>query len=310
MKHELAIREMKGVYSAIFTPYDASGAVNYDMLGAIARYQLEQGLKGFFVTGSTGESLLLDYEERLSVIRYLVETWGHQATIIAHVGHPSTDFAVRLAKDSAACGADWIASVAPIYYGTTFDGAMRHYGAISNATDLPFMMYSLGGIIEPQRDVAFFDLPNVAGLKYTGANFFSVQQLMRQTDRKVACLSGFDEQFVAGQSFGFQGGIGSTYNFAPGHYAAIYRHYQAGEIAEASRLQAEINQVTQLMIQYENWTYRKSIMRYIGLDCGPYRAPYGPISEQEYEAFATQLDQLGVLQRDAGILQKNSKPLP
>ena len=307
MKHELAIHEMKGAYSAIFTPFDAAGTVNFDMLGAIARYQLEQGLKGFFVTGSTGESLLLDYEERLAVIRYLAENFSNQATVIAHVGHPSTDFSVRLAKDAAACGADWIASVAPIYYGTSFDGAMRHYGAISNATDLPFMMYSLGGIIDPMRDVAFFDLPNIAGLKYTGANFFSVQQLMRQTDRSVACLSGFDEQFVAGQSFGFQGGIGSTYNFAPSHYAAIYRHYQAGEIAEASRIQAEINQVTQLMIQYENWTYRKAIMRYIGLDCGSFRAPYGPITEQEYEDFAVQLDRLGVLQRNQAVSKETSQ---
>ncbi len=108
IKFEREVSSMKGAYSAIFTPFDAAGAV---------------------------------------------------------------------AIESANAGADWIASVAPIYHGTTFEGAMRHYRQISNATDLPFMIYSLGGIIDPHRDTAFFELPNVCGLKYTGANFFSVQQL-------------------------------------------------------------------------------------------------------------------------------------
>ena len=304
MNFDQSINQMAGAFSAIFTPYDQNGSIHFEMLTSIANFQLARGLRGFFVTGSTGESLLLSYEERLAVIRHLIEHFGDRATIIAHVGHPSTDFSVRLAKASADAGADWISSVAPIYYGTTFAGAMRHYAAISNATPLPFMVYSLGGVIEPHRDVAFFELPNVCGLKYTGANFFSVQQLMRNVNRKVACMSGFDEQFVAGQSFGFDGGIGSTYNFAPQYYAGIYNHYQAGNIAEAARLQAEINQVTQLMIQYENWTYRKAIMRYIGLDCGSFRPPYGPINEREYEEFAEQLDQLNILKRD----EANSAP--
>ncbi len=213
------------------------------------------------------------------------------------MGHPSTDYASRLAVDAAAVGADWIGSVAPIYHGTTFAGSMRHYEAISNATDLPFMIYSLGGIVDPERDVAFFELPNVCGLKYTGANFFSVQQLVNNVRRPVATMSGFDEQFVAGQSFGFQGGIGTTFNFAPKFYADIYRLYREGEIHEAAKLQAEINRVTNLMISHENWSYRKAIMKYIGFDCGPARSPYAPLTTAEYETFAIQLDDLNVIHR-------------
>ncbi len=310
MNFEPSIAQLRGAFSAIFTPYDAAGEINFDMLTAIAEFQLRQGLRGFFVTGSTGECLLLDYRERVAVLQHLVQTVGDRAILIAHVGHPATDVSVRLARQAAEDGADWIASVAPIYYGTTFDGAMRHYAAIANASNLPFMMYSLGGIVDPLRDTAFFDLPNVCGLKYTGPNFFSVQQLMRNVKRPVACLSGFDEQFVAGQSFGFQGGIGSTYNFAPAHYANIFRLYHQGCIAQAAELQAQINQVTQLMVQYENWSFRKAIMRFIGLDCGPYRAPYAPLSETEYAAFAEQLDKLDVLHRNEAHLEQPSSTYP
>jgi N-acetylneuraminate lyase len=134
-------------------------------------------------------------------------------------------------------------------------------------------------------------------MKYTGANFYSVQQLVRFVDRPIVLMSGFDEQFVAGQSFGFQGAIGSTLNFAPRHYADIYRLYHDGKIAEAAGIQAEINKVTYLMASYENWSYRKAIMRYIGFDCGSCRPPYAPLSEQEYDHFARKLDELNVLKR-------------
>lgn len=301
MKHESKIAEMRGAYSAIFTPFDQSNQVNFDMLATIANFQIEQGVQGFFVTGSTGEGLLLSYEERLAVIQHVVEVSAGRATVVAHVGHPSTDYASRLAVDSAKVGADWIGSVTPIYHGTTFEGAMRHYGAISNATDLPFMIYSLGGVVDPVRDAAFFELPNVCGLKYTGANFFSLQQLVLNVHRRVATMSGFDEQFVAGQSFGFQGGIGTTFNFAPKIYADIYRLYQDGNIHEAAKLQADINRVTNLMIGYENWSYRKAIMKYIGFDCGSARPPYAPLTDEQYESFASQLDELNVLQRGVTV---------
>lgn len=300
MLHEKSVTGMKGGLSAIFTPFDSSNEINFDALSSIAEYQLSHGLKGFYATGTTGEGLLLTSEERTSVVRYLVEHFGDRATVVAHVGHPSTDVSVNLAKAAAEVGADWISSVAPIYYGTTFEGMVRHYSAISNATDLPFMAYSLGGVIDPVRDAALFELKNVCGLKYTGANFFSVQQLRRRIERPVAMMSGFDEQFVAGQSFGFDGGIGSTYNFGPQFYSGIYENYHAGNVAEAARLQSQINLVTDLMIQYENRSYWKSIMRYIGFDCGGFRMPYGPISDAEYQAFAERLDALGVLERNDG----------
>jgi N-acetylneuraminate lyase len=300
MKFEKQVAEMRGPYSAIYTPFDPEGEVNLEMLTAIAEYQMAQGIRGFFVTGSTGEGLLLSYEERRSVIQHVVEVCGDRATVIAHVGHPSTAYASRLARAAADSGADWIASVAPIYHGTSFDGAMRHYAEISAASELPFMIYSLGGVIDPHRDVAFFELPNVCGLKYTGANFYSVQQLVRFIDRPIAAMSGFDEEFVAGQSFGFQGGIGTTFNFAPQMYAEIYRQYHAGKIQEASKIQGEINKVTELMVRYENWSYRKAIMKYIGLDCGWARAPYAPLTDEEYLHFAEQLEELNVLPRNHG----------
>ena len=279
---------------------DQSGNVNFEMLEAIADFQIGNGLNGFFVCGTTGEGLLLSEDERNEIVDRLVKHVNGRVAVVAHVGHPSTDVATRLAKASADRGADWIASIPPVFYGQSRESAVRHYQQIAQATDLPFMVYSIGQEIDPTADLELFEIPNVSGMKYTGANFFSVQQLARNLKPGTSLLSGFDEQFVAGQSFGFDGGIGSTYNFAPGYYADIFRSYHGGNIEQAASLQEKINRVTHLMIQYENWSYRKAIMRYIGYDCGACRAPYAPISENEYQQFAEKLDALGVLQRNDG----------
>ncbi len=285
----------RGVYSALFTPYDRDGKINSDMIGRLVDFHLNSGLAGFYVTGSSGEGLLLTEDERKKVIKAVIDSNHGRGRVIVHVGHVSTECAVTLARFAEQCGADMISSVGPVYYAQSFEGTCRHYRAIAEATGLPFLVYALGTEIVPERDRRLFDIRHCAGLKYTGANFFSVQQLARRTDRTLALFSGFDEMSVAALSFGFHGSIGTSQNFAPKHFVEIYDHYMKGHIHKAAEKQAEINKVIALMASHENRSYQKAIMRYIGYDCGYFRLPYAPLSEQEYRKFASELDRLGIL---------------
>jgi len=284
--------------SAIFTPYDKYGRINLDMLERVINFQLEAGLTGFYVTGSTGEGFLLTDEERRSVIEHVVKFNARRGKVIAHVGHISTDQAVDLARFAAKTGVDMNSSVGPVYYGQSFEAACRHYGAIAGATDIPFMIYALGMKLVPERDVQFFDIPNIVGMKYTGMDFYSVQQLVRLLDREITLFSGFDEQAVITPTFGFNGSIGTTHNFAPKQFADIYALQAEGRVDEAAEIQKRINEVIYLMNSSENRSYQKSVMRYIGYDCGYFRSPYAPLTEDEYQVFAAKLDAIGLLKRN------------
>ena len=88
--------------------------------------------------------------------------------LIVHVGANCTDDSVVLAKHAAKVGIDWISSITPQLYRNSFDAAYYHYKTITAATDLPFMVYSMGSTLIPERDIRFFDLKNVKGIKYTG----------------------------------------------------------------------------------------------------------------------------------------------
>ena len=283
---------LAGVYSATFTPYAPEGGVNPDMLSTIVEYHLDAGLTGFYLTGSTGEAYLLTENERKLVIETVAEANAGRGRIIAHVGHISTDVAVRLAKFAASCGVDAISAVGTVYYGTTFAGAYRHYADIAGATDLPFIIYSLEGAgraFDPETDIKFFDIPNVAGMKYTGTNFFQLQELMRRVDKPAVFFSGSDQHFLAGLCYGVHGCIGTTQNFAPGVFVRILELFRAGRLDEARELQARINRVIYLMDIYENFSYRKAMMRYVGFDCGPFRKPFKPLTEDEFADLCAQL---------------------
>ena len=291
---------MRGAYAAMFTPFDAAGRVNEEMIERLVEHGLANGLVGFYLTGSTGEGFLLSNDERKVVMERAAKAVAGRAKLIAHVGCVATDDAVELARFAAKVGIDWVSSVAPVYFGQTFEAAYRHYERISNATDLPFMIYSIKAAVVPSRDVKFFDLPNVKGMKYTGTDYFAVQCLRRklvEKGKEAIFFAGRDEQLVCALAFRnvFSGGIGTTYNIIPRHFAEICRRSFAGDAEGAAKMQDEANRVVELMIESENWSYRKAMMKYIGLDCGPYRYPYAPLTDAEYAAFARRIDALGIL---------------
>ena len=294
---------MSGAYAALVTPYGPDGSVNEEMIEKVVEYGLANGLRGFYLTGSTGEGFLLSLDERKTVYDRAVKAARGRAKLIAHVGCLATQDAVTLARYAAKIGIDWVSSVAPVYFGQNFDAALAHYKQISEATDLPFMIYSLGQQIVPDRDVKFFELKNVKGMKYTGYAYWTVKQLRRRLPKPAIFFAGADEQELCAFAYGdtFSGCIGTTDNMIPAHHAQICRLAAEGRFAEAQPLMDEVVRFVDKVIGVPSASYWKSIMRYLGMDCGPARSPAGqPLTEEQYLGYAAQLDELGFVKRADG----------
>ncbi len=291
---------MAGAYAALVTPYKPDGSVNEEMIEKVIEYGLANGLAGFYLTGSTGEGFLLSNDERKLVYDRAVKTAHGRAKLIAHVGCLATQDAVELARHAAKIGIDWVSSVAPVYFGQNFDAAYAHYKTISEATDLPFMIYSIGQQIVPDRDLKFFDLKNVKGMKYTGYAYWTVKALRYRLPKPAIFFAGADEQELCAFAYGdtFSGCIGTTDNMIPAHHSQICRLAAEGRFAEAQPLMDEVVRFVDLVVSAPHASYWKSIMRYIGLDCGPARSPAGqPLGEAEYQAYAAKIDALGFIER-------------
>ena len=305
MKKKTEFEGMAGAYAAMFTPYDAKGRVDVEMIGRIMDYGYANGLNGFYLTGTTGEWFLLSPDERKQIYAAAVKANQGRGKLIAHVGANCTDDSVTLARYAADIGIDWVSSIAPQLYRTSFEAAMYHYRTISEATDLPFMVYSMGAALVPERDIRFFDLKNVKGIKYTGRDYYAAQCLKRRVDKskRTIWFAGCDEQLLCGLALDnvFSGGIGTTYNIIPKHCATICALAAKGRFREAAKWQDEANRVVELMIESDNWSYRKEMMKFIGLDCGWFRKPFEPLTAAQYRAYAKRFAALGIAKANQAL---------
>ena len=272
-----------GAYAAMITPFTKDDKVNEGAIEQLIEYGLAGGLAGFYLTGSTGEGLLMSVTERKQVYRRVVKAAKGRCKIIAHVGAVRTEDSIALARYAADIGCDWISSVAPVYFGQTFEAQYRHYKDISEATDLPFMVYCFRSSLVPERDARLFDLKNVKGMKYTGSDYFAVQCLKRKLDKEAVFFAGRDEQFACAMALGnvFSGAIGTSQNFIPRHFANIYDCCMRNDFAAAAKWQDEANRFVELLISNENWSTWKAMMKHVGIDCGAARKPYAPLSAAE-----------------------------
>lgn len=298
---------MVGAYAAMFTPIGQDNKINEGAIDQIIEYGLANGLNGFYLTGSTGGWFLMSEKERKIVWKRAVKAAKGRCKLIAHVGATSTDESVALAKAAADVGVDWISSVAPPVFCNNFNRTFEHYKKVTEATDLPFMVYSIGAELVPERDIKFFDLKNVKGIKYTGRDYYAAQALKRNLDKikETIWFAGCDEQLLCALALDgvFAGGIGTTYNIIPKHFAKICELAAKNDFKAAAKWQDEANQVVRLMIESDNWSYRKAMMKFIGIDVGPYREPYEPITPAQEKAFFKRFAALGIAKKNQALQQ-------
>ena len=296
--NDKVFKGMTGAHAAMFTPFDAKGRINCEAIDALIEYGINGGLKGFYLTGSTGEGMLLTLEERKEVYRRAVAAAKGRVKLIAQVGCVRTEDSVELAKAAADAGVDWISSVAPVYFGQNFSSTMRHYKAISEATDLPFMIYAFNSTLVPERDIRLFDLKNVKGIKYTGRDFYACEKLCRKLDKETIWFAGCDEMLVSALAMGdvFSGGIGLNYNMIPKHFAKICELCAKNDFAAAAKWQGEANRLVDIVIEAfaDNWSAFKVLMRHVVIDCGYCRAPYAALSVRQEKAILKKFESLGL----------------
>ncbi len=280
------MKDFKGVYSALMTPFHADGSVDYEALKVLADYCISSGLTGLYVGGSTGEGFLLTEEERMEVFRVVGKHMAGKCNLFAHVGAISTDSAIRMAKVAEESGFDAVSAVAPFYYAFPLEAIKTYYSDIMHATDLPMLMYNFpnAGGFNGMLDVVneFIQDDKLLGIKHTSQNLFELE-MFKHLARDLVVFNGFDEMLIAGLSMGADGGIGSTYNFMPGIILDIYNKFNAGDIRGAQASQEKANRFIEAIIPYGVFQMEKEILKNLGIPVGECRKPFLPLSPEGKE---------------------------
>lgn len=277
-----------GIWPAMVTPLSADGKPALGVLEQLVELFIKQGLDGIYLTGSTGQWLLLSVAERMAIMECVIGAAKGRLPVMAHVGAASTEDAIALAKAAAKLGADAVSSVAPTYYSHSEAVVFEHYRHISTATELPFYAYHLSSVNPAAIGAKAYaekllTIPNLAGMKITDVNLYLFGLIQSGTQGKLQLFSGADEVMCHAVLCGAIGAIGTFYNLWGPSCQAARQAMVAGKVDEARRFMLRFQTaIGRVLDSGSIWSFFRAAMQMkYGIDIGRPRPPLG-IADQPW----------------------------
>ena len=289
-----------GAGVAIITPFNEDGSVNYEEFGRIIDDQINGGSDAIIVCGTTGESSTMDHDEHIEVIKYCVEKVAGRVPVIAGSGSNCTREAINISKRAEEVGANGLLCVTPYYNKCTQEGLYQYYKAISDAVNIPIIMYNIPGrtgtTIQPETAVRIAkEVKNVVAIKEASGNISAVAKLAALADGCIDIYSGNDDQVLPILSLGGKGVISVWSHVAPKKVHDMVYAYLNGDTATATKLQLEAIDVIGALFCEVNPIPVKAAMNMLGYKAGPVRAPLTELSDAHKELLEKALKNYGVL---------------
>jgi N-acetylneuraminate lyase len=286
------MNNLKGIFPALPTPFTRNDKINEKALEALVKLNLDKGVDGFYVGGSTAEAFLLTLDERKQILEIVNDTVNGKAAIIAHIGCISTSQAISLAKHAEKLNIDAISSIAPFYYKFSFEEIKNYYFNIVNNVNLPMIIYNFpgfSGVVFTDENIGeFLRDERFIGIKHTSSDYYALERIKNDFKDKVI-FNGFDEMFLAGLVMGADGGIGSTYNFMAEKFIQIKGCFDQNKIKKAQELQNEVNTIIKEILKVGVIPGVKEILNLIGLNFGCGREPFRKVTSEESALLKTKL---------------------
>lgn len=289
---------ISGIMPALITVYDQWGRLNLKELVRILEFQIDAQVNGFFVCGSTGEGLLLSKEERKLLLKSVIEVVGSRVKVVVHVGAVNTKTACELAAHAEGLGADAVAAIPQVYYRLDEDAIYEHYRLIGQASTLPLWIYHIPKLTGFGVTPDFFQrcldgIPTFGGIKFSDLDLELLQRFVDLGDDRITYMSGLDQILFPALVMGASGGIGTNYNHMPHRFVDLYRKYQQGDLKGAQFEQHEINKILGVLRKYSTIRCVKTIMKFLGYDCGQPRRPLRGLNKDEEEELLAALKSSG-----------------
>jgi 4-hydroxy-tetrahydrodipicolinate synthase len=242
VKDSLRPVDWKGCGTALVTPFDERGRIDFGALERLVDWQIREGIDFLVPCGTTGESATLSGVERKAVTKAVVVAAQGRVPVIAGAGGNHTAKACFWARDAETAGADGILSVSPMYNKPTAEGLFRHFSAIADASGLPMVVYNVPGRTGADLDVETIlrltELPKVVALKEASVNFGKIARLMTLLPSDFAVFSGDDSTALALTALGGRGLISVASNEIPRAMGDLMRGALDGRWDEARNAQA------------------------------------------------------------------------
>ena len=284
---------------AIVTPMRDDFSINYEELGRLIDFQLENQTDAIIICGTTGESSTMTDEEHVGCIEYTVKRVAGRVPVVAGVGSNDTTYALWLTQEAKAAGADALLHVTPYYNKTSQLGLIRHFNLLADATDLPIILYNVPGRtgldIKPETYYELSKHPNIVATKEASGNISNVARTRDLCGDDLDIYSGNDDQIVPILSLGGKGVISVLANIMPKETHDICSLFFAGDVAASSALQIKLMGLIDALFADVNPIPVKEAVNLMGFAAGPCRLPLVEASEAVSKRLKAQMEKFGLI---------------
>lgn len=282
---------------AIVTPFK-DGKINFDKLGELIEFQIENKTDAIIICGTTGESSTMPDAEHLSAVEYAVKKVNGRIPVIAGAGSNDTAHGIELAKNAEKLGVDGLLLVTPYYNKATQKGLIKHYTVIANAVSCPIILYNVPGRtgvnIKPETAYELSKVPNIVGIKEASGNIAQVTKVAALCGPDFAIYSGNDDMIVSTLSVGGKGVISVLANVIPEDVHNMVYKYLEGDTAGALKLQLDSFALTEALFIEVNPIPVKTAMNFMGFDVGELRMPLCEMEEKNAQILKKAMADYGI----------------
>lgn len=270
--------------TAMVTPFNADGSINYEAGADFADWLLANGSDGLVVEGSTGEAATMDMDEKIKFMQTIVARVNGRAKIVAGAGTNCTASTIDLVKKMEACGVDGVLVVGPYYNKPTQEGYYQHFAAVAKATKLPIIVYNVpgrtGGNIAPETVARLAaDFSNIVAIKEAAGNVAQTAELYRVLPEDFSIYSGDDGLILPFLSVGACGLISVLANVNGNILQQLMQAYSEGRVKDAADLNKVMVPLAKAMFVESNpIPIKAAVTKVTGIEAGATRLPLTPIS--------------------------------
>ena len=286
-----------GMATAIITPMTKDG-IDYEALGRLIEFQIENGINAIVVMGTTGENATIEPEDQKEVIRYTVEKVAKRIPVIAGTGTNNTEHVLNNTRNACEVGADAVLVVTPYYNKATQNGLIKHFTTVADVSTVPVILYNVpsrtGCNLLPKTVAKLAEHPRIAAVKEATGNMAQMVEIMSLCGDKIDVYSGEDALTVPMMAMGAAGTISVLSNVVPKEAVAMTDACKAGDYKTAADWQCKLLPLTNALFSEVNPIPVKAAASAMGFGEENLRLPLTPMEEPFRSAMFEEMRKLGV----------------
>lgn len=279
------IMELGRIATAMVTPFSEAGTIDFEKTEKLIEHLIENGTNSLVVSGTTGESPTLTWEEIEALVTFTVKQVNGRIPVIAGTGSNCTQTSIDATKRMESCGVDGVMLVTPYYNKPDQKGMYTHFSTIAKETTLPILLYNIPGrsVVNmlPETTIALSKIDNIVAVKEASGDLEQMAEIIEGTDEDFKVYSGDDGLTLPLLAIGGDGVVSVASHIVGNEMQQMIVAYEEGRGKEAAKMHRKLLPVFNALFSAPNPVPLKYALKEFGIDAGKVRLPLVALEDTE-----------------------------